>query len=81
MSCWICLKWHYENVADIVPLKSLFHGILEVPNVGPFDFETELVELAQWDEPSSHFNDIYRAYRNLQDMIPQMTDTERNHIR
>ena len=81
MSFWVCLKWHYEKVADIGPLKSLFHGILEVPNVGPCDFEDELAELAQLDEPSSHFNDIYRAYRNLQDMIPQMTDTERNHIR
>ncbi|KUL86125.1 hypothetical protein ZTR_07715 [Talaromyces verruculosus] len=81
MSYWTCLKWHYENVADIVPLKSLFHGILEVPNVGPLDFGDELVELAESDEPSSCFNDIYRAYRNLQDMIPQMTDTERNHIR
>lgn len=73
-----CLKSLYENVTDIAPLVSLFSGILEVPDVGLNDL---LDELSEFKVPSPNFDDIYNIYQILHDMIPQMTETEKKHVR
>lgn len=68
---------------------SLFIEVLEIPDVGLDDLLEELLEFRSFPPDFElefrslppDFDEIYKIYRILHDMIPQMTETEKKFVR